>query len=100
MSIELKDGEPRAAFDACVYDVMRSVKLHRPHGVDSRLISTRSSSAWLWLRGLSRHTSCSVLVSTLLQQRQRLSNVNNLSTELAAEDMNREAPPAMYGPRR
>ena len=95
MSMELKDGEPLAAFDARVHDVMRRVKLHRPTAftladLDKELISM------VVLRGLSRHTSCSVLVSTLLHS-DTLSDVDKLSTELAAEDMNRQAAPAMYG---
>ena len=48
------------------------------------------------LHGLSRHTSCSVLVSTLLHS-DTLSDVDKLSTELTAEDMNCQAAPAMYG---
>ena len=96
MSMELKDGEPLAAFDACVHNVMRHVKLHHPTAftladLDKELISM------VVLPGLSRHTSCSVTRLYFAAQRHAQQRQQAQHRATAAEDMNCQAAPVMYG---
>ena len=97
--LRLQHGETLSMFAVCVQTAMQHICAHCPatmriEELEDKLICINV------VRVLSDNTLCKVLVSTLLHNEDKVSNITKLKDTLQNKDMSRNMTPELYGLRK